>query len=134
MQWRTPGQRADVNRETVLTQSADEALREARAKPANVARGRLLGVGERNRKWRVDVERRRTRLGDDGVSVEEANDVAALDDEGAVERRRKPKRDLDVAGIDVRGEASARVASVRRRERTSVEPRKDHLHACEPTD
>ena len=87
-----------------------------------------------DRRGRLDVEERRPRLGDERVTVEEADGaVVALDRERSVERRRKAKGDLDLVGVHERREPPARVASVRRGERASEAVREHDLHRCEHT-
>jgi hypothetical protein len=91
------------------------------------ARG--LGVREHDRGRWVQVDRGGSRLGHECAAVEQEHaPVGSLDDEGSIERRGKPQRDLDLAGTDERREAAARVAAVRRVERPTVSAREDDLH------
>ena len=90
---------------------------------------RLLRYLERHRRGHVDLDRRRTSLGDDGLTVEQPNAGAVtFDDERPVERRRQPKRHLDLVRVDERSEPPACVASVRGRERAAEVVRKRDLH------
>ena len=96
---------------------------------------RLLRHLDRDRSRDVELDRRRARLGDERAIVEKSDALAVLlDRERPVERRRQPKRDLDLVGVDEGGEPPARVASVRGRERPSKVARERDLHSRETTD
>ena len=95
---------------------------------------RRIGHCDGDRSRGFEVDRCRTRFGDERVAVEELRAVAvALDRERAVERRRQAQRDLDFLGIDERGEPTAGVASVCRRQRAAKVVGQDDLHAREPS-
>ena len=114
------GNGAGVDPEPVVgvADPAREALAEELAPEADVPRGGVLGLGERHRARRVDSDRCRTRLGDDDVPVQERRrGVLSPDRERPVERRRDPKRHLDLVGIDELREPAGRVTAVGRRER-----------------
>ena len=124
----------DTDLETVLANTTDETLAELRCPVSDMPLPRRIGHGDGDRSRGFEVDRCRTRFGDERVAVEELRAVAvALDRERAVERRRQAQRDLDFLGIDEGGEPTAGVASVRRGERAAKVVGQDDLHAPEPS-
>ena len=124
-----PADGADPDLEAVLADAAHVALAEVGAPVSDVALSCLLGVVHRDRRWRLDVDRRGSSLGHERVAVEEVDGtVVALDRERSVERRGKTKGDLDRVGVHERREPTARVASVRGGQRAAKTVRKHDLH------
>jgi hypothetical protein len=116
--------------EAVLADAAYVALSEVGTPVSNMTLSRGTSDRQADRFRGIDVERCASRLCDEGIAVEEPRDVAvALDGERAVERRRKPERDLDLGRIDERRKPPAGIASVRRRERPTETVRERDLHA-----
>ena len=115
-----PGDRADVDAEPVLRpDAAGEALGEVLGLEADVARGRVLGLGERHLR-RLDSRRSGPRLRDERVAVEQEHAAVLLaDGERPLERRRQAQRHLR-RPADERGEPSRRVAAVRGLQRAAV--------------
>ena len=124
------GDRPHAYLEPVIPKPADVALAEVRAPVANVALACRIGVFDGDRRRRIDLDGRRPRLRDERVAVEEDRPSAlVLDGERAIERRWQAQRDLDLVGVDEGREPSARIAAVRRRQRSPIAPRQDDLHA-----
>jgi hypothetical protein len=122
----------DPDLEPILSNAAHVALPEVRAPLADVALACFLGGGERDGRRRIDVDTRRSRLGDDGPTVEEAhNPFDLIDAERSLERWREAKRYLDLIGVDERRQTSTGIAAVGRRQRASIPAREDDLHRQE---
>ena len=132
MQRFASGDRADAEVEPVLASTADEALAEVGDPTADMSLTRLLGDLERDRSGHVELHGSGSSLGDERVAVEEADAVTlALDRERLVERWRQAQGDLDLVGVDERGESTAGVASVGRRRRPTEVARERDLHRCQ---
>jgi hypothetical protein len=105
--------------------AADEAGRKGVPLEAGVAGGGPLGVLERRRLGDVELHVRRLGLGHARLAVPDDDAaILAINGERTPQRRRQPQGDLGVAGVEKRGEETARVAAVRR-PRRAVEARID---------
>ena len=129
------GDGSDAERETVVANTADEALVELRAPAADMLLPRLLCDLDGDRRGDVAVQRRRSSLRDERLAVEEAHAVRVGDDrEWTIEWRRQPERHFDLGGVDERGKPTTRVASVGRRQRPSEVTSERDLHRPQTTD
>ena len=127
-----PRDRPDAHLEPVVADPAHVALVELVAPLTDVPFTRGPRLRERDRRRWVDLDGRRASLRDDRAPVDEKHaPVVPLDSEWTIERWGQPQGDLDLVGLDERGEASACVASVGRAQRPSIPARQDDLHDLE---
>jgi NADP-dependent 3-hydroxy acid dehydrogenase YdfG len=127
----TAGNGTDVDLEPAafLANPTNEALTEIRAAGANMPCASDLAVLDGHGLRRIDGQRGRSRFGDDGFSVEQAHAVLVEPDhEWPHERRRKTQRHLDLVGVDIRGQPTAGVSTVRRAQGPTVASVKRYLH------
>jgi len=129
MEWLPTDDWANVDLEPVLANAAHVALTEIRTRGSDLTLSCLCCVVHGYRSRGFDVDRRRPSLRHERVPVEQADcAVVAFDFERSLERRGMTEGDLDLVGVHERCEPSARVASVRRRERTSKTVWQHDLH------
>ncbi len=108
MQRLTTFNRTGVDSQAIVlvADAAHEALAEHGAAYVDEPRRRLLGIGEGDRRGRVEVELRDASLGDHRVAVERDRRVAVpFDLERAFERGRQAERHLDRVAVEERREA-----------------------------
>ena len=134
MQRLTTGHGACMDRKPVAVgpSAAHEALAEFGLVQRRRSGGRCFCSTDRERRRWNEIERRRPRLGHDRVAIEQSRfAVLGAHLEPALERRRKPERDLDRVSQDVRGEPAAGVAAVRGRQWPAEAPFEPFVHCAD---
>ncbi len=120
----------------VVSDAAHEALAEYGVAYSDEPRRGLLGVGESDRRGRVEVEveLRDASLGNHGVTVEQYGRVAVpLYLKRSFERRREAKRHLNRAAIKKCRQRPRRVPAIRGRQRPPETAWKGELHEVSST-
>ena len=120
---------ADPQPVPLVARPTHEALAEVRAQASDVRLLCILRSGQCHRLRDIELDARRTRFGDDRLSVEQEDAVSVgTHGERALERRRTTKRHLDVGAVDERSQSAARVTAVRGRERATKAALERDLH------